>query len=77
MAGQGAYPLLYRDERACEELSVIRVVVVDDEALVRSGFELILRAAGDIDVVATATGRSRRASLTSCCWTSGCRTSMG
>jgi hypothetical protein len=32
MMGQGAYPLLYRDERAREELSVIRVVVVDDEA---------------------------------------------
>jgi len=35
---------------------MIRVVVVDDEALVRSGFSLILSAAGDIDVVATATG---------------------
>ena len=33
-----------------------RVVVVDDEALVRSGIGLILRAAGDIDVVATANG---------------------
>ena len=35
---------------------MIRVVVVDDEALVRSGIGLILRAAGDIDVVATANG---------------------
>lgn len=35
---------------------MIRVVVVDDEALVRSGFELILRAVSDIDVVATAGG---------------------
>ncbi|WP_280428191.1 response regulator transcription factor [Nocardia brasiliensis] len=35
---------------------MIRVVVVDDEALVRSGFELILNAAADIEVVATATG---------------------
>jgi DNA-binding NarL/FixJ family response regulator len=35
---------------------VIRVVVVDDEALVRSGFELILSAADDIQVVATAVG---------------------
>ncbi|GAA4532257.1 response regulator transcription factor [Amycolatopsis samaneae] len=35
---------------------MIRVVVVDDEALVRSGFRLILNAAGDIEVVATATG---------------------
>src|SRR3954471_15996799 len=38
------------------ESSVIRVVVVDDEELVRSGFRLILQAAGDIEVVATATG---------------------
>ncbi|MFG1798538.1 response regulator [Nocardia sp. NPDC049149] len=35
---------------------MIRVVVVDDEALVRSGFQLILNAAPDIEVVATATG---------------------
>ncbi|MFF9020262.1 response regulator [Streptomyces eurythermus] len=35
---------------------MIRVVVVDDEALVRSGFELILNAADGIEVVATAEG---------------------
>ncbi|MEU2082335.1 response regulator transcription factor [Streptomyces albus] len=35
---------------------MIRVVVVDDEALVRSGFELILNASEDIRVVATAEG---------------------
>ncbi|MFE7271908.1 response regulator [Streptomyces sp. NPDC057623] len=35
---------------------MIRVVVVDDEALVRSGFQLILGAADDIEVVATAQG---------------------
>ncbi|MEV6125921.1 response regulator transcription factor [Streptomyces violaceusniger] len=35
---------------------MIRVVVVDDEALLRSGFELILNAADDIQVVATAVG---------------------
>lgn len=35
---------------------MIRVVVVDDEALVRSGFELILNAADDVRVVATAAG---------------------
>jgi len=35
---------------------VIRVQVVDDEALVRSGFELILGAAPDIEVVATCSG---------------------
>lgn len=41
---------------AKEVWRVIRVVVVDDEALVRSGFEMILNAAADIEVVATATG---------------------
>ncbi|MEU8983317.1 response regulator transcription factor [Streptomyces sp. NPDC048309] len=35
---------------------MIRVVVVDDEALVRSGFQLILSAADDIEVVATTAG---------------------
>ncbi|QHA08796.1 response regulator [Streptomyces broussonetiae] len=35
---------------------MIRVVVVDDEALVRSGFQLILNAADDIEVVATVSG---------------------
>lgn len=35
---------------------MIRVVVVDDEALVRSGFRLILGAADDIEVVATTVG---------------------
>jgi DNA-binding NarL/FixJ family response regulator len=35
---------------------MIRVVVVDDEALVRSGFRLILSAADDIEVVATTVG---------------------
>jgi DNA-binding NarL/FixJ family response regulator len=35
---------------------VIRVMVVDDEALVRSGFQLILGAAGDIEVVAAVSG---------------------
>lgn len=35
---------------------MIRAIVVDDEELVRSGFRLVLQAAGDIEVVATATG---------------------
>ncbi|MGW2640854.1 response regulator [Streptomyces sp. NPDC001348] len=35
---------------------MIRVVVVDDEALVRSGFQLILNASDGIQVVATAEG---------------------
>ena len=39
------------------------MVVVDDEALVRSGFGLILGAAADIEVVATATGRDALAAV--------------
>jgi DNA-binding NarL/FixJ family response regulator len=35
---------------------VIRVVVIDDEALVRSGFSLILNSVDDISVVGTGTG---------------------
>ena len=35
---------------------MVRVIVVDDEELVRSGFRLILQAAGDIEVVATVSG---------------------
>lgn len=35
---------------------MIRVVVVDDDALVRSGLQLILRVVPDIEVVATTTG---------------------
>ncbi|MFD6966893.1 response regulator [Streptomyces sp. NPDC059979] len=35
---------------------MIRVMVVDDEALVRSGFTMILNAAADIEVVAATSG---------------------
>ncbi|QWF84142.1 Oxygen regulatory protein NreC [Amycolatopsis sp. CA-230715] len=35
---------------------MLRVVVVDDDASIRSGLERALTAAGDIEVVATATG---------------------
>lgn len=37
---------------------MVRVMVVDDEALVRSGLKLILESAPDIEVVATADGMS-------------------
>lgn len=46
-----------------EAVRVIRVVVIDDEALVRSGFTLILNAADDIEVVATATGADALATV--------------
>jgi DNA-binding NarL/FixJ family response regulator len=35
---------------------VLKVIIVDDEALIRSGFELILSAVDDIEVVATCDG---------------------
>lgn len=35
---------------------MLKVVIVDDEALIRSGFKLILSAIDDIDVVATCDG---------------------
>ncbi|QLL08248.1 response regulator [Mycobacterium vicinigordonae] len=35
---------------------MVSVVIVDDEALIRSGFELILSATQDVDVVATTDG---------------------
>lgn len=41
---------------AATAASLIRVAVIDNEALVRSGFSHILNAASDIDVVATADG---------------------
>jgi DNA-binding NarL/FixJ family response regulator len=37
----------------CQDDAVISVVIVDDEALVRYGFELVLSAAPDIEVLAT------------------------
>ncbi|MGA5454883.1 response regulator [Streptomyces umbrinus] len=43
---------------------MIRVQVVDDEALIRSGFELILNAAEDIEVVATSTGAEAAGTVT-------------
>ncbi|MCX4546284.1 response regulator transcription factor [Streptomyces sp. NBC_01565] len=42
---------------------MIRVMVVDDEALVRSGFEMLLNVAEDIEVVATAGGGQAMAAV--------------
>ncbi|MDQ1176905.1 DNA-binding NarL/FixJ family response regulator [Microbacterium sp. SORGH_AS 421] len=42
---------------------VIRVIVVDDEALVRSGFAFILNAADDIEVVAAVGGPDALAAI--------------
>ena len=46
-----------------EESEVIRVVVVDDEALVRSGFRLILGAADDIEVADAVDGPEAMAAI--------------
>lgn len=62
-----------------EESRVIRVLVVDDETLVRAGLRLILQPAEDIDVVSEASdGRQAVDAVCdtgpmSCCWTYGCR----
>jgi DNA-binding NarL/FixJ family response regulator len=42
---------------------VIRVLVVDDEALIRIGFQHILNAAGDIEVVGAVSGRQALAEV--------------
>ena len=42
---------------------MIRVLVVDDEALIRTGFQHILNAAGDIEVVAAVSGRQALAEV--------------
>lgn len=60
----------------------IRVVVVDDEAVVRSGFELILARprtsrSSRPRAAATPWRPSGGSDPTWCCWTSGCRTSTG
>ncbi|MFJ3908309.1 response regulator [Streptomyces vinaceus] len=47
-----------------EEAAELRVVVVDDEALMRSGLRMILGAAPDIDVIATCDGPSALATVT-------------
>ena len=61
----------------------IRVLLADDQDLVRAGFRMILAAQGDVDVVGEARdgeeavrwpGASDR---TSCSWTSRCRGSTG
>lgn len=51
-------------DRPADGTRVIRVQVVDDEALIRSGFELILNAAEDIEVVATSTGAEAAGTVT-------------
>ena len=56
------------------------VAVVDDQALVRAGFVVLLESAPDLEVVGSAAARgagrrrwSWRPCRTSCSWTSGCR----
>ena len=58
----------------------VRVVLVDDQALIRTGFKMILESEGDIEVVGEAgDGReaislARRHDPMSFSWTSRCRT---
>ena len=60
-----------------------RVLIADDQSLVRHGFRMILDAEQDLEVVAEAAdgerpSRPARASRrTSCSWTSGCRSWTG
>ena len=62
-------------------MSPVRILIADDQALVRAGFRMILDAEDDIDVVGEASdGRQavewRAGSRpTSCSWTSACRSS--
>jgi DNA-binding NarL/FixJ family response regulator len=57
----------------------LRVLIADDQALVRAGFRMILEALPDIEVVADAGDGDAALRLaavigpTSCSWTSGCR----
>ena len=63
---------------------MIRVLLADDQVLVRAGFKALLDAQADIEVVGEADGRPRWPSRwprisprTSSSWTSGCRRSTG
>jgi len=55
-AGHGATDLAERQEElaASEKHGAVRVIIVDDQALVRAGFRMILEAEPDIDVVGEA-----------------------
>jgi DNA-binding NarL/FixJ family response regulator/class 3 adenylate cyclase len=55
-AGHGATDLAERQEElaASEKQGAVRVMIVDDQALVRAGFRMILEAEPDIDVVGEA-----------------------
>ena len=61
----------------------IRVLVIDDHAVVRSGLRHVLDAEADIETVGEAgTGdegvrAARDRSPTSCCWTSSCPGAAG
>jgi DNA-binding NarL/FixJ family response regulator len=61
-----------------QDAGVIRVVLADDEAVVRVGVRAVLAAAPEVEVVAEAQdGREAvdlvlRTARTSPCWTSGC-----
>ena len=53
-------PGLPAPDRRSREVHVIRVVVADDQELVREGFTRLLRDVADIEVVGEAERRLRR-----------------
>ena len=58
--------------------NLIRVIIADDEALIRAGLATILQASGDIEVIGEAsTGEEALASNPMwCAWTSACLVAM-
>ena len=57
----------------------VRVLIADDQALVRAGFRMVVDAREDLEVVGEAAEGRRRwpwppsSTPTSCSWTCGCR----
>ncbi|MEU4645705.1 response regulator transcription factor, partial [Micromonospora sp. NPDC023814] len=61
-AGRPPGPIV-SEGRGRSRTGVIRVMLVDDQAVVRAGFRVILEQAGDIEVVAEASSGSSAVQL--------------